>query len=85
MPKEYIEYQNEITSADDLNKQGRKSDVLITTLEKCQLLEKQLGIAMMGIRDIQRIILINNGRLGECHREYKLAEKILKKIEELNK
>lgn len=85
MPKEYIEYQNETTSADDLNKQGRKSDVLITTLEKCQVLEKQLGIAREGIRDIQRIILINNGRLGECHREYKEAEKILKRIEELGK
>jgi hypothetical protein len=83
MPKEYIEYQNEITSADDLNKQGRKSDVLIEALNKCQVLEKQLGIAMMGIRDIQRIILINNGRLGECHREYKEAEKILKRIEEV--
>jgi predicted Ser/Thr protein kinase len=83
MPKEYIEYQNEITSADELNKQGRKSDVLITTLEKCQVLEKQLGIAREGIRDIQRIILVNNGRLGECHREYKEAEKILKRIEEV--
>ena len=83
MPKEYIEYQNEITSADDLNKKGRQSDVLIEALNKCQVIEKQRGIAREGIRDIQRLILINNGRLGECHREYKLAEKILKRIEEV--
>lgn len=30
--------QNEITSADDLNKQGRKSDVLVAALEKCEKL-----------------------------------------------
>ena len=71
------------TSADDMNEQKRKSTVLIYALEKCQILEKQLGIAREGIRDIQRIILINNGRLGENTREYKQAEKILKRIEEV--
>lgn len=49
MTKEYIEYQNEITSADDLNKQGRKSDVLVAALEKCEKLEKQLKIAVEGL------------------------------------
>lgn len=71
------------TSADDLNEQKRKTTVLVAALEKCQLLEKQLGIAREGIRDIQRLILINNGRLGENTREYKQAEKILKKIEDV--
>lgn len=42
MPKEYIEYQNEITSADELNEQGRKSDVLVAALEKCEKLEQKL-------------------------------------------
>lgn len=86
---DYLDYKENLAfkpmSEDDLNEQNRQSDVLISALEKCQLLEKQLGIAMMGIRDIQRIILINNGRLGECHREYKEAQKILKRIEELGK
>lgn len=36
--------QNEITSADDLNEQGRKSDVLVAALEKCEKLEQSLRI-----------------------------------------
>lgn len=55
MPKEYIEYQNEITSADDLNKQGRDTDVLIKTLEKCEKLEaknKRLKEELIIARDI---------------------------------
>lgn len=55
MPKEYIEYQNEITSADDLNKQGRKSDVLVAALEKCEKLEaknKRLKEELIIARDI---------------------------------
>ena len=34
------------TSAEDLNKQGRQSDVLVSALEKCEKLEKQLKIAV---------------------------------------
>ena len=33
-------------SADDLNKQERQSDVLISTIERCEKLEKQLKIAV---------------------------------------
>ena len=33
-------------SADDLNKQERQSDVLISTIEKCERLEKQLNIVL---------------------------------------
>lgn len=36
-------------SADDLNEQKRQSEVLISALEKCQKLEKQLKIAIEGL------------------------------------
>ena len=41
------------TSADDLNEQGRKSDVLVAALEKCEKLEKQLKIAVEGLEAYQ--------------------------------
>jgi hypothetical protein len=37
------------TSADDLNEQKRQSEVLISALEKCEKLEKQLKIAIEGL------------------------------------
>lgn len=44
------DYENNLLfepkSADDLNKQERQSDVLISTIEKCEMLEKQLKIAV---------------------------------------
>ena len=44
------DYENNLAfepkSADDLNEQGRQSDVLIATIEKCERLEKQLDIAV---------------------------------------
>ena len=39
-------------SADDLNKQGRQSDVIIATIEKCERLEKQLKLAIEGLMKI---------------------------------
>ena len=39
-------------SADDLNKQGRQSEVLVAAIEKCEKLEKQLKIAMNGLFEI---------------------------------
>lgn len=53
MPSDYIDYENNLafapTSADDLNEQKRQSEVLISALEKCQKLEKQLKIAIEGL------------------------------------
>ena len=44
------DYENNLafapTSADDLNEQGRQSDVLISAIERCERLEKQLEIAV---------------------------------------
>ena len=41
-----------IGSQDDLNEQGRQSEVLIAALEKCEKLEKQLKIATEALEDI---------------------------------
>ena len=38
-------------SADDLNKQGRQSDVLIKALDKCEKLEKKLEIAVKALEE----------------------------------
>ena len=53
---DYLDYENNLafdpTSADDLNEQKRKSDVLIKAIEKCEKLEKQLKIAESWLREI---------------------------------
>lgn len=46
--------QNEITSADDLNEQGRKSDVLVAALEKCEKLEQKLETIKKIIRSTRK-------------------------------
>lgn len=52
MPKGYIEYQDRIGSQHELTTPGnRKSDVVISAIEKCQKLEKQLKIAIEALTD----------------------------------
>lgn len=50
------DYENNLVfspkSADDLNKQGRQSDVLVSAIEKCEKLEKQLKIAESWLKEI---------------------------------
>ena len=41
------------TSADDLNEQGRQSDVLISAIERCEKLEKQLKIAIEALESLR--------------------------------
>ena len=43
----------EPTSADDLNKQGRQSEVLVAAIEKCEKLEKQLEIAVEALESLR--------------------------------
>lgn len=48
-----------IKSQDELNPCNdghRSSDVLVATIEKCERLQKQLDIALNGLKDIQRRI-----------------------------
>lgn len=53
MPKGYIEYQDRIGSQHELTTPGnRKSDVVISAIEKCEKLEKQLKIAVEVLEDI---------------------------------
>ena len=63
----------EPTSADDLNRQGRQSDVIIATIEKCERLEKQLKIAIEALDSLR----------GICFPE--MAEEALEQIKELDK
>ena len=65
------------TSADDLNKQERQSDVLISAIERCEKLEKQLKIAIEELKDMAR----------QCDLSWyqAKAEQTLKDIEELDK
>lgn len=50
------DYENDLVfepkSADDLNKQERQSDVLISAIEKCEMLEKKLEIAVKAIKTV---------------------------------
>lgn len=50
------DYENNLafapTSADELNEQGRQSEVLIKAIEKCEKLEKQLETAKAGLLSI---------------------------------
>lgn len=81
MPEEYIKYQNEITSADDLNKQGRQSDVLVAALEKCEKLEaknKRLKEELIISRDILICFVDFAKKYG-----FKNIEPIEEKIQEL--
>ena len=51
------DYENNLifapTSADDLNKQERQSDVLISAIERCEKLEKQLKIAIKALESLR--------------------------------
>lgn len=67
----------DVKSQDDLNKQGRKSEVLIKALDKCEKLEKQLKIAKKGLTEIKTY--------GDGNRDCDIAAKYLNKIKELDK
>ena len=76
-------------SADDLNEQGRQSEVLIKAIEKCEKLEKQLKIA---IKALEEYTSNESYRLCLCyiHKDKKMfastvAEEALAKIKELDK
>lgn len=72
----------EIKSHDDLNTQGRQSDVLIKALEKCEKLEKQLKIAVKYLK-----IICNDYRCSTCMDclGSAYAKTALGKIKELDK
>lgn len=97
MPKGYIEYQDKIGSWDELTTPGnRKSDVVISAIEKCEKLEKQLKIAVEALNryadssdwwDCESNgavqFILNEG--GFVDYGYKIAQEALKQIKELDK
>ena len=87
---DYLDYENNLafapTSADDLNEQGRQSEVLVAALEKCEKLEKQLKIAI----DMLEVISTHTCFWDEDTKEqvstvYDWSREALEQIEELDK
>lgn len=70
-----------IKSQDELNKCNdgkRSSEVLIKTIEKCERLQKQLDVAIKGLKK-----LLNIGECKNLSSVYEIAERHLAKIKEL--
>ena len=69
-----------IGSQDDLNEQGRQSEVLIAALEKCEKLEKQLKIAVEALKDSRYLFyqlsqIVAGDGIAECLKEIKELDK----------
>ena len=80
------DYENNLafepTSADDLNKQERQSDVLISAIERCERLEKQLKIAIKALESIRTKKTVIDKVTGDvCY----IWDYALEKIKELDK
>ena len=70
------------TSADDLNKQERQSDVLIKAIEKCERLEKQLKIAVEALESLRTKKTVIDKVTGDvCY----IWDYALEQIKELDK
>lgn len=72
---------NTVKSQDELNEGGRKSDVVLSAVEKCERLQKQLEIAVKALRGVS--VLANTGNGGE-QAVKKLCNEAIKQIEALN-
>ena len=72
----------EPTSADDLNKQERQSDVLISAIERCEKLEKQLKIAIKALESLRTKKTVIDKVTGDvCY----IWDYALEQIKELDK
>lgn len=69
-------------SADDLNKQERQSDVLISAIEKCEMLEKQLEIAVKALEFYEKpfVCFYPEYNIAQHHKK---ASEALAKIKEI--
>ena len=96
------DYENNLAfapiSADDLNEQGRQSEVLVSAIERCERLEKQLFVATCALKNYANEMNWFNfyeedGDDSEEHIEalyfadygYKTAQQALEQIKELDK
>ena len=80
------DYENNLafapTSADDLNKQERQSDVLISAIERCEKLEKQLKIAIKALESLRTKKTVIDKVTGDvCY----IWDYALEQIKELDK
>lgn len=71
-----------IGSQDDLNEQGRQSDVVISAIEKCEKLEKQLKIAVEALKSLRTEQTVIDKATGNV---YYIWDYALKQIKELSK
>ena len=80
---------NTIKSQDELNEGGRKSDVLLSTIEELERTKKQLVIALEALEAYNKkiYIIVNDSKVETV--DYadggEIAEKALKQIRELKK
>ena len=79
---------NTVKSQDDINEGGRKSDVLLSTIEELEKTKLQLNIALIGLKTIksmefERYLMANGWRAVNQMRE--TANTYIKQVEELNK
>lgn len=77
-----------VKSQDDLGKQGRDVEVLLSTIEELERTKKQLEIAKRAMREIVReyfnCVLKKDIRING-YSVFKTCDKALKEIEELEK
>ena len=71
-------------SADDLNKQERQLEVLVAALDKCEMLEKQLKIAVEVLEFYEKPFACFHPEYNIAQHHKKAAE-ALEKIKELDK
>lgn len=80
---------NTVKSQDDINEGGRKSDVLVSTLEKCERLQKQLEIAVECLKAYANSsewwTTENGDKCEYTTNGYEEAQEALRMIKDLNK
>lgn len=80
------DYENDLVfppkSADDLNEQRRQSEVLVTAIEKCEKLEKQLKIAVKAFESLRTEKTVIDKVTGDV---YYIWDYALEQIKELDK
>lgn len=81
---------NTVKSFDELNEGGRKSDVVLSAVEKCERLQKQLDIAVKALKQYTEAkdmyLKAQDGtEIRLVNTKFYVIEKALKEIEELNK
>ena len=79
---------NTVKSQDDINEGGRKSDVLLSTIEELEKTKLQLNIALTGLKTIKSMeferYLMANGWVA-VNQMRETAKTYIKQVERLDK